>query len=81
MGRVFKFTHTNFESFYVSRKFILFLDHSNCTKAAVEEFPADFLTPEQRKNGGIVHHFMIGTQGVLLKRNFGYKLNVDSNYL
>ena len=36
---------------------IIFLD---CTKPAVEEFPSDFLTAEQRENGGIILHFIIG---------------------
>merc|ERR1712203_1111532 len=31
------------------------------TKAAVEEFPDDFLTAEQRKNGGVIIHFIIAT--------------------
>ena len=35
----------------------IFLD---CTKPAVEEFPSDFLTAEQRENGGIILHFIIG---------------------
>ena len=37
-----------------------FTDAVNCTKAAVEEFPADFLTPKQRQNGGVIIHFLIG---------------------
>ena len=32
----------------------------NCTKAAVEEFPSDFLNANQRQNGGIIIHFLIG---------------------
>ena len=39
---------------YVSFNFI------DCTKPAVEEFPDDFLTAEQRKNGGVILHFIIG---------------------
>lgn len=31
----------------------------NCTKAAIEEFPRDFLSPEQRQKGGIVIHILI----------------------
>jgi len=34
---------------------------TDCTKAAVEEFPDDFLTAEQRKNGGVIIHFIIAT--------------------
>ena len=35
-------------------------ESANCTKAAVEEFPSDFLTANQRQNGGIIIHFLIG---------------------
>jgi len=34
---------------------------TDCTKPAVEEFPSDFLTAEQRENGGIILHFIIAT--------------------
>ena len=35
-------------------------ESANCTKAAVEEFPSDFLNANQRQNGGIIIHFLIG---------------------
>ena len=38
----------------------------DCTKPAVEEFPDDFLTAEQRKNGGIIIHFIIGIKTLYL---------------
>ena len=31
----------------------------NCTHPAIEEFPPDFITPEQRKKGGIAAHIII----------------------
>lgn len=34
---------------------------TDCTKPAVEEFPSDFLTAEQRENGGIILYFIIAT--------------------
>ena len=41
--------------------FILITDsEGDCTKPAVDEFPADFFTAEQREKGGIIVHFLIG---------------------
>ncbi len=37
----------------------------NCTPAAIEEFPGDFFTPEQRNKGGILVHIIISTYLIL----------------
>ena len=32
---------------------------ANCTPRAIDEFPPDFMTEKQRKNGGVVVHILI----------------------
>ena len=49
-----------FENKWKNSKYLSRVIFSDCTKAAVEEFPDDFLTAEQRKNGGVIIHFIIG---------------------
>ena len=40
-------------------------EEANCSKPAIEEFPGDFFTPEQRNKGGIVVHIIIATYLIL----------------
>ena len=37
------------------------LPYINCTPAAIEEFPRDFFTAEQRSQGGVIVHILIAT--------------------
>lgn len=44
---------------FTGRSLLAYNDDSNCTPPAINEFPPDFFTPEQRKNGAIVFHFVL----------------------
>ena len=56
--RCFWFIPSQIDINYIS--LLALSESANCTKAAVEEFPSDFLTANQRQNGGIIIHFLIG---------------------
>ena len=53
--------HRGIEPGVLAKHYFVITDsEGECTPAAVEEFPPDLFTAEQREKGGIIVHFLIG---------------------